>query len=153
MGGLTLTGCDALSRQGGWASLLRIEPRHGTDVHAERLFVYLPAAHRLCLFHAAWEVKSFVDSVMHNDGVIFLFHHVGAFIMCVIAMQPIYQLYACFFFGIIELSSIPLPVVAMLDDSLGVGPVGLGKRLPVAKDAFGGLFALSFLTVRVVFGC
>jgi len=151
---LTWTGYDALARQGGWASILRIGPindaQHGgTDVHAHRLYIYLPAAQRLCLFHAAWEVKSFVDSVAHNDGVLFLFHHIGAFFLSLVAMQPVYHVYVCYFLGLIELSSIPLPAVAMLDESLGLGPDGLGKKLPVAKDFFGGLFALFFLTVRV----
>jgi hypothetical protein len=51
---------------------------------AERSYQFLPWAQRLCLFHIAYEAKNFCDSVIHNDGVVFLVHHVSTGLLAVI---------------------------------------------------------------------
>ena len=50
---------------------------------AERLYQYLPAAQRLIVMHIGYETKNFCDSVIHNDGVLFLVHHTCTLILCV----------------------------------------------------------------------
>ena len=50
---------------------------------AERLYQYIPAAQRLIVMHIGYETKNFCDSVIHNDGLLFLVHHTCTLILCV----------------------------------------------------------------------
>jgi len=149
-------GYDAIVTNGGFTPLLNIIPLgEGSsnlqqDVHAERLYAYIPAAQRVALFHAAWEVKNFVDSLLHNDGPVFIAHHIAAFLVSVGCMSPIYQPYAGYFFGFSEISSVVLPVVGVLDDTVGMGPPELGDSLPITKMVTRGLFVVLFLVFRIV---
>jgi len=40
-----------------------------------RAMVFSASAQRLCVWQVAYEAKNFCDSVIHNDGAIFLAHH------------------------------------------------------------------------------
>ena len=59
----------------------------------ERSYLYVAAAQRLCLFHIAYESKNFVDSVIHNDGPIFLVHHFCTGLLAVSFLIISYILY------------------------------------------------------------
>lgn len=49
----------------------------------DRIYQYLPSAQRLITMHIAYETKNFCDSVIHNDGLLFLVHHTCTLILCV----------------------------------------------------------------------
>ena len=50
---------------------------------AERSYIFSSAAQRLCVWQIAYEAKNFCDSVIHNDGVIFLVHHTATGLLAV----------------------------------------------------------------------
>ena len=50
---------------------------------SERSFIFSSAAQRLCVWQIAYEAKNFCDSVIHNDGVIFLVHHTATGLLAV----------------------------------------------------------------------
>lgn len=52
---------------------------------AERSFIFSSAAQRLCVWQIAYEAKNFCDSVIHNDGVIFLVHHTATGLLAVLS--------------------------------------------------------------------
>ena len=52
-------------------------------IGAERSFFFSSAAQRLCVWQIAYEAKNFCDSVIHNDGVIFLVHHTATGLLAV----------------------------------------------------------------------
>ena len=53
------------------------------SIGAERSFTFSSAAQRLCVWQIAYEAKNFCDSVIHNDGVIFLVHHTATGLLAV----------------------------------------------------------------------
>ena len=53
------------------------------SIGAERSFIFSSAAQRLCVWQIAYEAKNFCDSVIHNDGVIFLVHHTATGLLAV----------------------------------------------------------------------
>ena len=50
---------------------------------SERSYIFSSAAQRLCVWQIAYEAKNFCDSVIHNDGVIFLVHHTATGLLAV----------------------------------------------------------------------
>jgi hypothetical protein len=71
-------GFQGLSNLGGFteaAHSLLLESGKVATVGAERAFVFSSASQRLCVWQIAYEAKNFCDSVIHNDGVLFLVHH------------------------------------------------------------------------------
>lgn len=54
---------------------------------AERSFFFSAGAQRICLFQIAYEAKNFCDSVIHNDGVLFLLHHTATAMLSVSPLQ------------------------------------------------------------------
>ena len=54
---------------------------------AERSYIFSSAAQRLCVWQIAYEAKNFCDSVIHNDGVIFLVHHTATGLLAVISIH------------------------------------------------------------------
>ena len=49
---------------------------NGKEVGHDRAYTFSPAAQRLCVWQVAYQAKNFVDAVIHNDGLLFLAHHV-----------------------------------------------------------------------------
>jgi hypothetical protein len=71
-------GYESLEQLGGLKTALSSVITSGGKVAslgAERAFAFSSAAQRLCAWQVAYEIKNFCDSVIHNDGVLFLAHH------------------------------------------------------------------------------
>lgn len=70
-------GWEALNNFGGFDSIPTLAMPNGSiaNVGAERAYLFSAAAQRLCIVQVAYEIKNFCDSVIHNDGAIFLIHH------------------------------------------------------------------------------
>lgn len=77
MAAFSLMGLDALRQLGGFEAITSLRNAEGKllSIGAERSYFYNAAAQRICLFQVAYEAKNFCDSVIHNDGVLFLVHH------------------------------------------------------------------------------
>lgn len=113
-----------------------------------RMFTYLPEGQRVCLFFLAYQLKNTYDSIVWNDGMIFLIHHVLTLFTIWGGIQGNAHFYALYFFGISEISTGVLCLLANFDDEFGV--VGLADAFPLVKAALGGIFALMFVIFRVL---
>lgn len=113
-----------------------------------RSYHYIAGAQRLILFHSAYETKNFCDSLIHNDGVIFLLHHLSTFILTIFALNPFLHVYCIFFLGISEISTSILCVLVCFDADHGVA--ALGKNFPTLMKILGVAFAVCFVFFRVV---
>ena len=72
-------GFESLEQLGGWKTAMHdviMANGQTAAIGAARAFTYSSAAQRLCVWQIAYEAKNFCDSVIHNDGAIFLVHHV-----------------------------------------------------------------------------
>ena len=114
----------------------------------ERVYAYSSAAQRLCVFQIAYESKNFCDSLIHNDGALFLAHHLTTGIVSALATRPFLHLYSCFFLGWSEVSTVFLCVLVCFDDEHGLP--GLNKAYPTIMTITGVLFAASFTLFRVL---
>lgn len=114
-----------------------------------RLFSYHPEAYRLALFFIGYQVKNTFDTINWNDGPEFIFHHLFSIFTALGSMNPgCGHMYNIFFFGISELSTAVLCLLANFDDIHGVP--GLGNAFPVAKAILGIIFALCFIIFRCI---
>lgn len=69
-------GFEALNGLGGFSALHTMIINGNTvPLGAARAFVFSASSQRLCVWQVAYEAKNFCDSVIHNDGAIFLAHH------------------------------------------------------------------------------
>lgn len=70
-------GFEALEQFGGWQAIPNFLLANGkvAAIGAERAYFFSSAAQRLCIWQIAYEAKNFYDSVIHNDGAVFLAHH------------------------------------------------------------------------------
>lgn len=80
-------GFEGLEQLGGITSSVQNLMLDGkvATIGAERAFIFSSAAQRLCIWQIAYEAKNFCDSVIHNDGVIFLVHHTVTALLAVSA--------------------------------------------------------------------
>ena len=79
-------GFESLEQLGGWKTAMHdVIMANGkvAAIGAARAFTYSSAAQRLCVWQIAYEAKNFCDSVIHNDGPIFLVHHVATGMLAV----------------------------------------------------------------------
>lgn len=114
----------------------------------ERCYAYSAAAQRLCVLQMAYEMKNFCDSIIHNDGIIFLAHHFVTYIVSALATRPFLHLYACFFLGWSEISTVVLCVLVCFDEDHGIP--GLGKAFPTLMTLSGVLFGVTFTVFRII---
>lgn len=125
------------------------EIKRYTKAYDNRLFQYHPEAVQIMIFFIGFQFKNLVDTIIWNDGPEFLAHHVLAIFSGSGGLVPgACHFYAVFYFGLSELSTGILCLLANFDDDHGVP--GLGEALPVGKMVFGSIFALSFVLIRVV---
>lgn len=87
-------GWEALNNFGGFDSIPTLSMPNGTiaSVGAERAYLFSAAAQRLCIAQVAYEIKNFCDSVIHNDGAIFLVHHTVTCLLSVSILHHYYRL-------------------------------------------------------------
>ena len=115
---------------------------------AARLYFYSGQSQRLVLLTLAFQTKNFIDTVLHDDGIVFMLHHVATGALAVFALQPYLHLYAPFFFGISEISTLFIAVLVLFDEHHGIKE--LGERFPLLMSATGVIFAVLFVLLRVL---
>eukprot|EP00533_Pseudo-nitzschia_delicatissima_P001746 CAMPEP_0116079488 /NCGR_PEP_ID=MMETSP0327-20121206/1168_1 /TAXON_ID=44447 /ORGANISM="Pseudo-nitzschia delicatissima, Strain B596" /LENGTH=304 /DNA_ID=CAMNT_0003570115 /DNA_START=146 /DNA_END=1060 /DNA_ORIENTATION=+ len=113
-----------------------------------RMFTYHPESQRVVLYFVAYQLKNTYDTIIWNDGALFIAHHILALCTTVGALQGKGHFYVLFYFGISELSTGVLCLLANFDDEHGV--VGLGVAFPLVKVILGGIFAALFVICRAV---
>jgi hypothetical protein len=99
-------GFEGLDQLGGITSSVHNLMVNGkvATIGVERALAFSSAAQRLCIWQIAYEAKNFCDSVIYNDGVIFLVHHtvtamlaVGAKFVTFIKLKLEFMLKICFY--------------------------------------------------------
>ena len=117
--------------------------------YEQRLSMYMPNGFRLSLFFFSYQIKNLYDTIVWNDGPIYIFHHIFSLITAYGAMtMTCGHVYTIFFFGISEISTAVLCVLANFDDEHGI--VGLGDAFPLAKVICGALFVILFILCRCI---
>jgi len=135
-----------LGRWGGNQKTLSTMPAAG---HEQRLFTYHPGGFRVALFFFCYQVKNLYDTIVWNDGPEFIFHHIFSLFTAYGAMSPgCGHFYAIFFFGLCEISTGVLCLLANFDDEHGVP--GLGDAFPMVKVALGAVFIFLFILCRCI---
>mmetsp|Transcript_20616 Transcript_20616/g.29771 ORF Transcript_20616/g.29771 Transcript_20616/m.29771 type:complete len:298 (+) Transcript_20616:22-915(+) len=115
----------------------------------KRSFSYEPLAFRLCVFFFAYQIKNLYDTIVWGDGPEYIMHHVLSLAVAWGAMYPSYaQIYSIFFFGISEVSTAVLCILANFDDDNGVK--GLGDEFPILKVSIGVVFVILFIICRCI---
>ncbi|GMI21434.1 hypothetical protein TeGR_g14572 [Tetraparma gracilis] len=114
----------------------------------------LPAGHDLLQFFAAYQLKNLYDTVVWDDGALFVAHHVLSGLVAWGGMHAggsggggLGQVYAVFFMGISEVSTALLVLLANFDDELGVP--GLADAFPTARIVLGAAFTVAFVFIRI----
>jgi hypothetical protein len=114
-----------------------------------RGFSYNPAAFFLSTFFLSYQLKNLADTILWNDGPEYIFHHVLSLAVCWSALYPGFAIvYATFFFGISEISTGVLCILANFDPDHGV--IGLGEAFPITKVVIGVVFVILFIICRAV---
>lgn len=114
-----------------------------------RGYSYAPSSFYLSTFFLAYQLKNMADTIVWNDGPEYIFHHVLSLSVCWGALYPGFCLeYATFFFGISEVSTGILCILANFDDDHGV--VGLGDAFPITKVVIGVVFVIFFILCRAI---
>lgn len=125
----------------------------GSNVFS-RVYQESPSAITLCRLQVAYEAKNLLDSCIFGDGAVFVIHHICTGTLAVFALNPFLHLYSSFFFGISEVSTTVLCVLACFDDSRGIkgknGENLFAKLFPTAMKVIGVLFAVLFVIIRVI---
>jgi hypothetical protein len=117
-------------------------------VYERRMFTYSPESMRITLFFFAYQVKNTYDTIVWDDGILFILHHVLTLFTAWGALaQGCAHFYVPFYFGVSEISTAVLCLLANFDDIHGV--VGLADAFPMVKVVLGGLFAALFVICRV----
>eukprot|EP00934_Nitzschia_sp_Nitz4_P003336 Nitzschia sp. Nitz4//scaffold250_size28497//16634//17659//NITZ4_008126-RA/size28497-processed-gene-0.13-mRNA-1//1//CDS//3329544219//3326//frame0 len=113
-----------------------------------RVFKYHPESLRLTLFFFAYQIKNTYDTLIWNDGPEFVAHHILTILTAWGALAPgSMHYYALFYFGVSEVSTAVLCILANFDEIHGVP--GLAEAFPVAKAVIGFTFAGLFILCRV----
>lgn len=117
--------------------------------YSKRIFEYHPEAMRITVFFFAYQIKNFYDTIVWNDGPEFIAHHALTLATAWGGMfPPTCHYYVMFYFGMSEVSTGVLCLLANFDDVHGVK--GLADAWPLGKVVLGGLFAVLFLICRVL---
>lgn len=130
------------------ATVGRIRGAMPVGGYEARMFTYHPEAQRITLFFVAYQLKNTYDTIMWNDGIIFIIHHVLTLLTTWGALQGMAHGYVIFYFGVSEISTGVLCLLANFDDDHGV--VGLADAFPMTKVVIGAVFAVLFVICRVV---
>jgi len=115
----------------------------------KRMFDYHPAGQQILTFFCAYQIKNTIDTIVFNDGILFIVHHLFSLTTAWGALYPgTGHIYAVFFMGISEMSTCVLCLLANFDDEHGV--VGLGDAFPVTKAVVGVVFVILFVICRCI---
>lgn len=142
-----LFGMGFAGRKYGLSPLLQGNmPKAGYE---QRLLTYSPDGFRISLFFFWYQIKNLYDTIVWNDGPEFIFHHVLSLATAYGAMNPGFgHFYTLFFFGLSELSTAVLCILANFDEVHGV--IGLGDAFPLPKIILGAIFVFMFILFRCI---
>eukprot|EP00980_Cylindrotheca_fusiformis_P016179 scaffold4809_cov116-Cylindrotheca_fusiformis.AAC.3 len=130
-------------------TVIHRKPNRMSQAYDNRLFKYHPESARVIVLFLGYQIKNSYDTMIWNDGALFIAHHVLAFFTAWGALFPgASHYYAPFFLGYSEFSTATLCLLANFDDDFGVK--GLGTAFPMGKVIFGAGFAVSFIFCRVI---
>jgi hypothetical protein len=119
------------------------------QAYDNRLFKYHPEAVRVIVLFLGYQIKNSYDTMVWNDGALFIAHHILAFFTAWGALFPgASHYYAPFYLGYSEFSTATLCLLANFDDEFGIK--GLGSAFPLTKVILGAAFAISFIVCRVM---
>ena len=117
--------------------------------YMNRVLQFDPASMRICLFFTAYQIKNLYDTIIFDDGAVFIFHHVFSALTAYGCMVPkINNYYPFFFVGLSEVSTAILCLLANFDEVHGV--IGLGEAFPTAKMGLAAIFVVTFLICRII---
>ena len=114
----------------------------------DRLYVYDSSFQRLSAVMFGFQAKNLVDTVVFRDGAVFVVHHIVTMTVALFALHPYSHLYGSFFFGVSEISTTVLAVLALFDGEFGVPE--LERDFPNLRLFIGTVFAISFVLIRCV---
>jgi hypothetical protein len=134
-----------------WDIVNAVNGKQGAMAKAyeQRMYTYRPEASRITLFFFVYILKNTYDTIIWRDGLEFTIHH----LLCLFTAWGVLtrgsaHFYAPFYFGVSELSSAVLCLLANFDDDHGVK--GLSEAWPLGKVVLGAAFAILFVVCRVV---
>ncbi|KAJ1452912.1 hypothetical protein M885DRAFT_525580 [Pelagophyceae sp. CCMP2097] len=131
-------GCDMYMRQASYP-----------ETALERLYVRLPEYEFLCVAMLAFQTKNLVDSLTWKDPPEYVAHHIVCVLVAIGTLDGHFlHLYGIFFFGVSEVSTAVLSALASFDPEHGVA--ALARAMPVTKVLLGALFAVLFVSIRLV---
>ena len=120
---------------------------HVTAAYLKRVYTAHPEGVRISMFFLWYQVKNLYDTIVWDDGIEFVLHHIFSIFTSWVVLGPNFcHYYAIFFFGLSEISTCVLCVLANFDDEHGV--VGLGDAFPLTKVAVGAVFVVLFILCR-----
>lgn len=124
--------------------------RDFTDCHFHRrLYQYVPEGQQVLLFFFAYQVKNMYDTIVWNDGLLFVLHHIFAGATAWFGMYPgVAGIYALFFMGLSEISTCILCLLANFDPDLGV--TGLDEAFPSTRIVLATVFVVLFILCRII---
>ncbi|GFH47734.1 hypothetical protein CTEN210_04209 [Chaetoceros tenuissimus] len=125
------------------------------DFH-KRLYSYNPYGHQIMLMFFAYQVRNMYDTIVWKDGWLFVAHHIFAGASAWMAMYPdsnkhhisLANQYAIFYFGVSEISTFVLCLLANFEPDLGVK--GLEDVFPMTRIVLAGTFVVLFILCRMV---
>ncbi len=122
--------------------------QRNNDFH-RRIHGYHPEGQRVLLFFFAYQVKNMYDTIVWEDGIVFILHHILAGATAWFGMYPgVCSLYAIFFMGISEISTSILCLLANFDQDLGI--IGLDEAFPMTRLALASSFVATFIICRIL---
>ena len=54
------------------------DPKAMPVAYEGRMFTYIPEGQRVLLFFTAYQIKNLADTIVWNDGILFIIHHILA---------------------------------------------------------------------------
>ena len=140
-------GFEVLHDFAGWSSFVT----DGSDA-VSRVYRFSSSGVFLARLQVAYEAKNLVDSFVFGDGIVFVFHHIITGFLAFFALHPYLHIYSSFFFGISEVSTVALCVLACFDESRGLldskGKNLFAQLYPATMKIVGIVFALLFVAIR-----
>ena len=115
---------------------------------AARLYDYDGGFQRLSAVMFGFQFKNLVDTIVFGDGAVFVLHHLITMAVALFALHPYSHLYGSFFFGVSEVSTTVLALLALFDGEFGIPE--LERDFPTLRLIVGVIFAVSFAVVRCV---
>lgn len=163
--------------------LLTLKSLKRSDSETEgpkRIHTYLPEGHQVLLAFFAYQTKNMYDTVVWNDGILFILHHLFAGMTAWLGMYPgVAGVYGLFFMGISEFPTCTLCLLGKcrftnasnplnIDETLKehnfflvgdnssanfdpeLGVEGLGEAFPTVKIILAAMFVTSFIAIRII---